>query len=203
VLSAAFGQDREFLGRTTAQWNQELSSATGQERVLAAWAIAQVGGRAEGTSALADLAQLVRDSDPTVRYWGALGLKAHGQKLAESDRSPAAAVIETLQPLLAVQSAAARIAAAEALGTLGQAERALSVLVASMDDPQESVRIQAVAALEKLGPAARPAQATLEKATSDPSEYVKRISERALAALDPGRKPGPACRVGPAGNAHR
>jgi HEAT repeat protein len=52
-----------------------------------------------------------------------------------------------------------------------------------MESPQESVRIQAVAALAKLGPAARQAVATLTAATTDPSEYVKRISSRALAQL--------------------
>src|SRR5205085_9948977 len=85
---------------------------------------------------------------------------------------------------------APRVAAAEALCLLGQAEKALPVIVAAMGDPQDSVRIQAVGALEKIGPAARPAIGTLQKAATDPSEYVKRISERSLVTLGVAQQPG-------------
>ena len=93
-----------------------------------------------------------------------------------------------MQKLLADQAPAPRIAAAESLGLLGDADRALPVLVAAMSDPQDAVRIQAVAALEKLGEAARPAETTLRAATSDSSEYVKRIGARALLKLDAAQK---------------
>lgn len=190
VTRVSFGQ--QFLGRTAEQWKQELSSSTGQQRVHAAWAMAQLAGRASAGSgdkiSFSDLVKLVNDADPTVRFWGvqALALFAPRSGVTVAGQSE---IASTLEPLLADRSPAPRIAAALALGTLGQTEKGLPVLVAAMSDPQESVRIQAVAALEKLGPAARPAVATLEAATSDSSEYVKRISERALATLDPARKP--------------
>jgi HEAT repeat protein len=115
------------------------------------------------------------------------GFAAYAQRSGEKGGGQTAAV-NTLMPLLEDKAAAPRIAAAQALGALGKSDQALPVLVAAMNDPQESVRIQAVAALEKLGPAARPAVETLRTATSDSSEYVKRISARALSSLEPGRQ---------------
>jgi HEAT repeat protein len=91
-----------------------------------------------------------------------------------------------LTPLLDDKAAAPRLAAAAAIGQLGQAGKALPVLVAAMKDPQDATRIQAVAALELLGAAARPAEPTLRAATTDSSEYVKRISARALEKLQGG-----------------
>jgi HEAT repeat protein len=60
----------------------------------------------------------------------------------------------------------------------------LAVLVESLSHPQDAVRMQAITALERWGEAARPALASLRKATADSSEYVKRIATRALAKLD-------------------
>ena len=190
VLQAGKAQDT-FLGRSIDQWNEQLSSSDGQRRVHAAWAIAQFAGGAAGGQEdqvhFAELVKLVSDSDSPVRYWGVQGFAAYAQRSGEKGGGQTAAV-NTLIPLLEDKAAAPRIAAAQALGALGKSDQALPVLVAAMNDPQESVRIQAVAALEKLGPAARPAVETLRTATSDSSEYVKRISARALSSLEPGRQ---------------
>jgi hypothetical protein len=184
-ISLACGQDM-FLGRSTDEWVQTLASSGKSQRTQAAWAMAQMAGRAAGgPNAQVHFAELVKlgsDSDPTLRYWGVQGLAAFGQPLGEKGGSRTAA-INTLLLLLDDPSAASRIAAAQALVVLGEPGKALPVIVAAMSDPQDSVRIQAVAALEKAGPAARPAEATLQAATSDSSEYVKRISERALKRL--------------------
>jgi hypothetical protein len=185
IVGLAQGQDT-FLGRSTDEWAQSLTTSDRSKRVLAAWAIAQMAGRAAGGPNeqvhFAELVKLISDSDPAQRYWGVQGLSAFGQKLGEKGSARTAA-INTLQPLLEDPSAAPRIDAAQALVTLGEPGKALPVIVAAMSDPQESVRIQAVAALESAGPAARPAEATLRVATNDSSEYVKRISERALSRL--------------------
>jgi HEAT repeat protein len=173
--------DEAFLGRSQEEWKKELDSSTGQKRVYAAWATAQLAGRANAE--LSSLEPLLKDDDATIRYWGAMGFQLRAENADKSDVEKLATAHERLRPLLKDKSAAARIAASQALAMLGQAEQALPVLVAAMDDPQDSVRIQAVAALERLGPAARPAVDTLQKATGDSSEYVKRISERSLASL--------------------
>ena len=57
-----------------------------------------------------------------------------------------------LQPLLTDKSAAPRIAGAQGLALVGQADKALPILVAAMDDPQDSARIQAAAALREARP---------------------------------------------------
>jgi hypothetical protein len=178
--------DDSFVGKTPQQWKEQVSSAQPQSRIEAAWAIAQIAGRSASDPQNANLEgvlqQLVRDGDPSVRYWGAQGLAMYAQRVGSNVGGQAAAISE-LESLLKDKSPAPRIAAAEALCKVGRVDKGLPVIVAAMDDPQDSVRIQAVAALEKLGPAARPAISTLQKATTDPSEYVKRISERSLSTL--------------------
>jgi HEAT repeat protein len=193
LLSQAQGShaDDTFLGRSLDQWSAAFTSSEGQQRVHAAWAIAQFTARSAGgpkdQGHLAELVKLAGNGDATVRYWGVQGLDAYAQRLGANDAGQTA-VVNTLQPLLADKSPAPRIAAACALGALGKTEKALPVLVAAMSDPHDAVRIQAVAALERLGTAARPAQDTLKVATSDSSEYVKRISERALSQLSADKK---------------
>jgi len=181
VAGALARGEEAFLGRSREAWNQEFDSSTGQKRVYAAWAIAQLAGQANEELSL--LEPLLKDDDATVRYWGAMGFQLRAENADKSDVGRLATASERLRPLLKDKAAAPRIAAAQSLAMLGQTEQALPVLVAAMGDPQDSVRIQAVAALEKLGPAARPAIDTLQKATGDSSEYVKRISERSLASL--------------------
>jgi HEAT repeat protein len=183
--------EETFLGRTADEWSAALTSSEGQQRIHAAWAIAQFAGRSSGApddqERFAELVKLVNDSDPSIRYWGVTGIGMFAARLDKRDGGQMAA-INTLTPLLQDRAPSPRIAAAQALGQLGQADKALPVLVAAMRDPQDAVRIQAVAALEKLGSAARPAEQTLRAAMSDPSEYVKRISERAIAQFAADKK---------------
>jgi HEAT repeat protein len=178
--------DDAFLGRSADEWTAALTTSEGQQRVHAAWAIAQLAARSAGGPNdqvhFAELVKLVSDSDATVRFWGVQGLESFARRLGAKDAGQTA-VVNTLEPLLTDNSPAPRIAAAAALGVLGKTDKALPVLVAAMSNPQDAVRIQAVAALERLGLAARPAEASLKAATSDSSEYVKRISERALKRL--------------------
>jgi len=179
--------DDTFLGRSADQWSDALTASKGQERIHAAWAIAQLASRsADGPNGhvyFAELVKLISDSDPTVRYWGVQGLGWYGERVGKQGGGQSV-VANTLRPLLTDKSPAPRIAAAEQLGVLGHADQALPTLVNAMSDPQESVRIQAAAAFEKLGPSARPALETIRRGTSDSSEYVKRITERALARLE-------------------
>jgi HEAT repeat protein len=188
VLEQLALAQESFLGRTPEEWNTLLTSGKGQ-RVEAAWALAQIAGRASGGPgdhiAFSELVKLVSDSDASVRYWGCLGLAGYARQLKTGDSGRGAA-INALTPLLDDKAVAPRLAAAAAIGQLGQAGKALPVLVAAMKDPQDATRIQAVAALELLGAAARPAEPTLRAATTDSSEYVKRISARALEKLQGG-----------------
>jgi HEAT repeat protein len=186
AVPATASAQEKFLGRAADEWSQKLAASQGQERVYAAWALAQMAGQEAGGPGdhvhFAELVKLISDGDASVRYWGAQGLSNYAQQLKPRDSGRGAA-INALLPLLEDKAAAPRIAAALAVGQLGKPDKALPILVAGLSEPQEAARIQAVSALEQLGPAARPALETLQKATSDNSEYVKRISERALAKL--------------------
>ena len=186
ALTSSAVADDEFLGRTGEQWSAALTQGSQAQRLQAAWALANLAGRTPGgpddNEQFSDLIKLIHDSDASVRYWGAIGLTSFGQQLKAGDGGRSG-VINALAPLLEDKSAAPRIAAAAGLGKLGQADKALPALVAAMGDPQEAVRIQAVSAIESLGPSAAPAAATLAAAQSDASEYVKRISARALERL--------------------
>jgi hypothetical protein len=174
---AAKESEREFLGRTSEQWLARLQSQQPQEQIEAAWALAQLAPHDPQLAV-----KLLGSEDSTARYWGLQGLQRavrDGSQLESVQKIAHDAVL----PLLADESPAVRIAAAETLGLMGEPGRALPVLVEAMSHPQDAVRIQAVAALEKLGPAARPAEKALQDATSDSSEYVKRISTRAQQRL--------------------
>jgi HEAT repeat protein len=182
----------DFLGRSVEHWSEMLNSSQQTERNYAAWALGQIATERAGSPNdqlyFAEIVKLIHDNDPTVRYWGVLGLAGYANKLPAKDGGRTA-VANAVAPLLEDKVAAPRIAAAQTIGLVGQPDKALPVLVAAMSDPQDSVRIQAATALEKLGDAARPAIATLEKGMADSSEYVKRISERSLQSLDPNRQP--------------
>lgn len=195
LLSGAsvFGDDSAdtFLGRTSDEWQARLSSDDPQVRAAAAWSIAQYAERDLQRNESLPRLMLnnldVHDKDATVRFWMIQGLQRLA--LARGARAEARETLRvSLQKSLEDKSPAPRLAAAETLGLLGDIEAALPVLDTAMSHPQDAVRIQAVAALERLGEAARPREATLRAATSDSSEYVKRISTRALLKLEATKK---------------
>src|SRR2546423_4974426 len=95
----AAADDEMFLGRSAEEWNKQFASSDGQQRVYAAWAIAQLAGQARGDKDLISLSRLVHDSDPTVRYWGALGIESF-QKSASGDKRRTDVLADILQPLL-------------------------------------------------------------------------------------------------------
>ena len=180
-------QEPQFLGRTRQQWIDQLESGLRGQRSHAAWAIQEFAAQEVNSQNaivwLNELLLLSESASPSARYWGVLGL---GRMIDRLDaRAPARIkALEALPRLLKDPSSAVRIAAADALLPAKDNAAALAVLVESMSHPQDAVRIQAVAALERWGQSARPAAQTLRQATTDPSEYVKRISTRAVAKLD-------------------
>ena len=178
-----------FLGRTRQDWVDQLESGQRRLRAPASWAIQQFAleeiNRQNELVWLNELLLLTENSSSTARYWGTVGLGRMIDKLP-ADSAARATAFKALPTLLADASPAVRIAAADALLPSPDRKAALAVLTESLAHSQEAVRIQAVTALERWGEAARPAADALQKATTDESQYVKRISSRALAKLAAG-----------------
>jgi len=118
-------------------------------------------------------ADALADTDPAMRYWGAVGLGNLGE-----DARPAldftAAGTEDPSPVV-------RIAAARALWKLSLTDRALAVLTAELASPNMWARLAAVTVLDEMGEAARPAIPALQTTLADkPGGYVTRILEPLL-----------------------
>jgi uncharacterized sulfatase len=122
---------------------------------------------------LGDLVGLLRDDDPAIRYWGAVGLVAL--------RDQAAPAKEMLHKAAEDRAPNVRIAAAEALCQLGDIDRALPVLIEGLRHETPFIRLRAMNVLDGLGEAARPAlpamrEAALPKA-GHVGDYLSRMVE--------------------------
>ncbi len=124
------------------------------------------------SSDLPKLVELLRDGDPAVRYWAAVGIGS-----LDDAATPAA---KATADALADPAATVRIAAADALCRMGAIDRALPALVKGLKDGNPWARLQAIQVLDRLGDAARPALADLKAARGDANEYVVRVAEHAV-----------------------
>lgn len=185
--NSAIADEALYLGRTRLEWVSLFEAGGRRERTHAAWAISQFAvEQVKPTNAmlwLNELCLLAENDSPSVRYWGVVGIGQYLGKV-ESPHPTYEAAITALSAALKDRAVSPRLAAAEALAKSGRANQTLPILVAAMSDPQEAVRIQAVTALANLGTVAASARNTLQAATSDESEYVKRIANRAMSRLD-------------------
>lgn len=187
IATANVGVSQEFLGKDLATWQEQLRSADAQDRHLAAWAIAQAGT----FSAVDEMRTAI--ADPVVAYWRIQGFGRIAGELGDK-HPPDLAFF--LYHSLRDEAPATRIAAADQLARLSMQrdlkpdlakrylDEALPILIAALDEPQESAAMQAAAALAALGKKAEPARAKLQQAEKNGGEYVKRLSARALANLD-------------------
>jgi N-sulfoglucosamine sulfohydrolase len=138
------------------------------ERIAAA---ADLAGARE-PSARPKLVELLKDDDPAVRYWAAVGLGALG-----ADGKPS---VDDLRKSLRDTSATVRVAAADALCRVGELEQGVSGLIEGIKDDNPWVRLAAVNHLDRLGDRAKAARDVLEKARADKNQYVVRVVEHAL-----------------------
>ncbi len=115
-------------------------------------------GKAKEATLLSNLAS----ERPGVRYWGAIGLAARDSLSAKARKA--------LEQALSDGSAAVRTAAARALGTHGEADKALPVLTDTLKHDSLTAVLKAARNIEMLGDAARGAvpamRQVLERARS-------------------------------------
>lgn len=122
------------------------------------------------------LAAMLHADHPAIRYWGVVGMiilkaaaepaKADLLRLAKEDKWPNV-----------------RIAAAEALVQLGEADAALDLLRRELNSKDEWAALHAANVLEVIGDAARPALPALRAATESGSDSVKRAAAHTVAKL--------------------
>jgi arylsulfatase A-like enzyme len=123
------------------------------------------------------LEELLRDGDSAVRYWGATGLAALGEKARPAE--------EALRKSLGDAAPDVRIAAADALCRLGRLEEALPALGRALKHENEWARLRAANVIDALGARAAPLRAEIQAAARDKNNYVGRVIEHALGNFKP------------------
>ena len=137
---------------------------------------------------LSEVVELLEHSDSAVRYWGAVGVLAHGESALREAHSPMIAALRDESPIV-------RIVAAEALGRFGSeedAEASLSVLLEyAKPEADYLLSVAAWNALDYLDERARPALDALrrlpvERPGVSPrmSSYAMRLKQKTLADLE-------------------
>ncbi|MGZ0709661.1 sulfatase-like hydrolase/transferase [Coraliomargarita sp. W4R53] len=122
------------------------------------------------------LAVYLTDSDPVIRYWGAIGMGNFAEFTA---KSPAAIVL--LKQRLTDQSPAVRIASARALCRAGADEFGLPVLSQELAGDNQWARLEAAIVLDELDEIARPTLAALQAALKNqPNKYIIRVANKAV-----------------------
>ena len=116
--------------------------------------------------------ELLKDSDGAVRFWGALGCVAMGEKARPAQ--------EALLKALGDASPSVQVAAADALARLGRLEEALPALTRALKHESEWVRLHAANVLDRLGEQAASARPALQELAGEKSEYLKRVVSHAL-----------------------
>ena len=123
------------------------------------------------------LKDYLSDSDPAVRWWGAMGLG--------NDKHVATTALGSLQHALDDDSTAVRVAAARALDRAGHTDQALPILTAALRDENGSTRLWAITVLDEMDERARSGHRCDTEATEEqPNNYVQRVAQTALEDLN-------------------
>lgn len=143
----------------------------GNAQVKAAWALAQIGPTAkDAVPALIEL--LSTHEQPTARREAALTLAAIGPD--------AVAALPALKTALADENGFVRVAAATALGKVGQDTSGIPLIVEALKDQAIVGTRVAADALAEIGPAARGTVPALTDALGDPAASARVAAARAL-----------------------
>ncbi len=165
----------EMLARAEGKTPYDVAFDPKQNPVARLAELADTANRRDPAS-VSELARLLGDADPAVRFWAATGLVALAEKAAPAGGALEKAITDGA-PYVAVT-------AAEALCHLGQIDRAMPILIAALRHPSPLVRLQSMNVLDRLGEQARPAIEAVRNArmeqTGPVEDYVNRMSEYVL-----------------------
>ena len=130
-------------------------------------------------SKLHEIISFMKDKEPMVRYWGATGCLILGEDAKSASKE--------LKVLLKDTNPDVRITAAEALCTYGTSIEAATVLIESLNEENQMVRVHAINSLELIGgEIAKRAVPTIKKMIGNRKgkDYDLRAGKRILAIYD-------------------
>lgn len=139
--------------------------------------ISNVAGRPRNSD-MPTLLSALEHPQPSIRYWGTVGLGLLGEKINS--------VVVALENSLQDSSPTVRVAAARSCFRLGSNEpQAFETLRKMLQHNQEWVRLRAAIALDEIGEKARPAVPDLHEALNDKhNKYIVRVANHALNELE-------------------
>lgn len=169
VMPATQAKDpKRVAGRNLAAWSKDLNSKNQTQRLRAARTLAIFGA-----SAVPQLTKGLVHDDPSVRYWAASHLGDLGAK-----GRPATAALKKNR---ADDSFAVQMATAYALAKVDQPGGNLNVLIDGLNSVERGTASSAAEFLGRVGTAAKPALAELERVYAKHKDYhVRGAAKNAL-----------------------
>ena len=164
-----------------------LSQGEGEEFLTRLTAAVELAS--QGESASQGLRDAMKDREPAIRYWGAIGIGNVGSK--------ASASIAQLTELLEDPSVAVRIAAARTLCLMEISDPALPILADALRQGDQWERLQAANVLDEIGQLASPLSREMHMGLNPHTElfsggkYTVRVLTRALDQLNETRQQVP------------
>jgi arylsulfatase A-like enzyme/HEAT repeat protein len=171
--------DNGFIPEGSTLEGYEPSRVKGAYPLRRVMRVAQAAARRDPRK-LATLRKSLADRDEPVRYWAAMGLLMLGMPAA-----PAAGAL--VAAMRSDTSKQVRIVAAEATAMLGERQESVAMLTSLLASTESiPVRLQAVNALTRIGPAARAALPRLRKMTEedDRNEYLNNAATYLIQTLE-------------------
>jgi uncharacterized sulfatase len=171
--------EHEMLARAVGSTPWEIATDPRKNPLDALLAAANLANQMKAASTKR-LTALMENKNAALRWWGALGLVALGK-----DAKPAEAA---LRKAMADDSPIVRVAAAEAIGNLGDHAAALPVLTKALEHGAPFVRLAALNVLDRFGVKAKPALPAIRAAKSKigghASDYPNRMVDYLPAQLE-------------------
>jgi hypothetical protein len=138
--------EREMHARAENSTPYEIAKDPNLNPIEKLWDAAWFGNQGN-PGHIPKLKELLKQDDPALRWWGALGLVTLGKRAKPAE--------EILLAALEDASPDVRVAAAEALAHIGHLDKALPVLEAALQHDSPFVRLAVLNVIQRIGPPAK------------------------------------------------
>ena len=175
IRDTGYLPEGEMVIRSVGQTAFEMGHDTLQYDLISIREAAEVANKPDENNISTLIANL-ENEDSAVRFWGAIGCLALNRKAKPARKM--------LLKCLKDSAPDVKIIAAQALSNIGDSKQSLSVLRTALDHENEFVRLRAANALDYLDEKAGPLLTVFKEKLKDPSKYVVRVMEKAIADLE-------------------